>query len=134
MSKNRYYASRKIAALHVKRYHLYKKIARDQRGEYGEATGRYYYQLGWYDVIRVVVNYWKEFSPIKAKVVLAVLGIEPERVKSLPSVVEIAMHSNYAASTVYNMLNQFYDDVYQIAVGKGLVKVPADVIKSPSVK
>ena len=105
----------------LRQYHQLKKITKIQNGDYAEATDRYNWSMRWYEIIREVLEEWRETTPNDAKIIMEIFGIGTERIAR--TVISAAMRHHYAESTVYKLRKEFITEITIVAAARGLLNI-----------
>lgn len=114
-------AALRRTAYMLHQYHQLKKITKIQNGDYAEATDRYNWSMRWYELIREILEEWRETTPNDATIIMEIFGIGTERVPR--TVLSAAMRHHYSESTVYKLRKDFITEITITAAARGLLNI-----------
>lgn len=106
---------------HLKNYQKYKAITKEQNRDYAVSTERYASTIRWYDLIRSVLESWRDTYPNDAEIVAELYALGTH--KTPMSAVNISVKHYVSSSTVYSIRHAFELEIAFRAIQNGLLRV-----------
>lgn len=105
----------------IKKYQTFKKIAFMQNRDLAESTDRYIPSMRWYELIRIVLESWRDTYPDDAAIIMDLYALGDR--KQPMTATNVSLKHHVSTSTVYSIANNFTLEVAFKAVQSGLLHV-----------